>query len=75
MKSGRVCTTLFGLIELASEEPLSESQVVFLTIAAKLADQLRRTADDLTELGRPEGPLGAGAAFEPLGGGWRNRGV
>ena len=56
---------ILGLIELASEEPLSESQSYSLDHCREAADQLRRTADDLTELGRQEGPVGAGAAFSP----------
>lgn len=56
---------ILGLIELASEEPLSRSQSYSLDHCREAADQLRRTADDLTELAREEGPAAASAEFSP----------
>jgi CheY-like chemotaxis protein len=46
---------ILGLIELTAEQPLSESQLHYLDRCRETADQLRREADDLTELARPEG--------------------
>jgi CheY-like chemotaxis protein len=43
-----------GLIELASEEPLSETQSQYLSRCRESADQLVRTANDLAELDRGE---------------------
>ncbi len=58
---------ILGLIEIASEEPLSTSQAHSLDHCREAADQLRRTAEDLTELARGEGFAGVSAAFNPAG--------
>ena len=42
-----------GLIALASQDPLSKQQLLYLAGCRETADRLRRSADDLIELDRP----------------------
>jgi CheY-like chemotaxis protein len=53
-----------GLIALTSQEPLSKQQSLYLAGCRETADRLRRSADDLVELGRPA-IRRALTAFEP----------
>ncbi|MDP8990481.1 MAG: response regulator [Acidobacteriota bacterium] len=57
---------MLGLVGLAAEEPLSESQGHYLGQCREAADQLLRMADDLAELARPEGSVAGSAEFDTL---------
>lgn len=61
---------MLGLLEMASEEPLSETQSQSLIRCREAGDQLLRTANDLAELARPEtiaeiAATSGGAAYSP----------
>ena len=54
---------MMGLVELAAEEPFTESQLNYLNRCREAANELLRTASDLAELARPEGFIAASATF------------
>ena len=55
-----------GLIALASQDPLSKQQSIYLARCRETADRLRRSANDLAELDRPA-IRRTPAAFDPAG--------